>query len=63
MQFMSYEDLPKIRLPNGNDVFISDSTLRDGAQMPGIVINLRDRLRIYEYLHRRVCLSFKFILY
>jgi len=52
MQFMSYEDLPKIRLPNGNDVFISDSTLRDGAQMPGIVINLRDRLRIYEYLHR-----------
>jgi isopropylmalate/homocitrate/citramalate synthase len=48
----SYESLPRLRLPLGQDVFISDSTLRDGAQMPGVVIKAKDRLKIFEYLHR-----------
>jgi isopropylmalate/homocitrate/citramalate synthase len=51
MMDMSYEDLPKLELPHGQEVFVSDSTLRDGAQMPGVVIKVKDRLRIYEYLH------------
>lgn len=50
--YASYEDLPRIRLPLEQEVFISDSTLRDGSQMPGIVIKSRDRLKIYEYLQR-----------
>jgi isopropylmalate/homocitrate/citramalate synthase len=49
---MSYNDLPKLRLPYGQEVFVSDSTLRDGAQMPGIVIPVRHRLKIFDYLHR-----------
>lgn len=36
--YRSYEDLPKIKLPLGQEVFISDSTIRDGSQMPGIVM-------------------------
>jgi isopropylmalate/homocitrate/citramalate synthase len=48
----SYESLPKLRLPLGQNVFISDSTLRDGAQMPGVVMKARDRMKIFEYLHR-----------
>jgi isopropylmalate/homocitrate/citramalate synthase len=48
----SYESLPRLRLPLGQDAFISDSTLRDGAQMPGVVIKAKDRLKIFEYLHR-----------
>lgn len=48
----SYENLPRLRLPLGQNVFISDSTLRDGAQMPGVVIKAKDRLKIFEYLHR-----------
>ena len=50
--YASYEDLPRPRLPLGQDVFVSDSTLRDGAQMPGVVIKVKDRMKIFEYLHR-----------
>ena len=49
---MSYENLPKLRMPLGQEVFVSDSTLRDGAQMPGIVIKVKDRLKIYDYLSK-----------
>ena len=49
--YESYEDLPKIKLPYGNEVFISDSTIRDGSQMPGIVLSRGHKLQIYEYLH------------
>lgn len=51
-EYMSYEDLPQLKLPYGQEVFVSDSTLRDGAQMPGIVIPVKNRLKIFEYLHR-----------
>ena len=51
-EYMSYEDLPKLKLPYGQEVFISDSTLRDGAQMPSIVITIKNRLKIFEYLHK-----------
>ncbi len=50
--YRSYEDLPKIKLPMGQDVFISDSTIRDGSQMPGIVMKKRHKTEIYEYLHK-----------
>jgi citrate (Re)-synthase len=50
--YTSYEDLPKLRLPLSQEVFVSDSTLRDGAQMPGVVMKVKDRLKIFEYLHR-----------
>ncbi|MDW7726268.1 MAG: isopropylmalate synthase [Candidatus Methanoperedens sp.] len=50
--YKSYEDLPKIKLPLGQEVFISDSTIRDGSQMPGIVMKKRHKLQIFEYLHR-----------
>lgn len=50
--FESYDELPKLRLPLDQEVFLSDSTLRDGAQMPGVVIKVKDRLKIFEYLHR-----------
>lgn len=50
--YRSYEELPRLRLPLGQEVFVSDSTLRDGAQMPGVVIKVRDRLRIFQYLQR-----------
>ncbi|MDP3104248.1 MAG: isopropylmalate synthase [Candidatus Methanoperedens sp.] len=50
--YRSYEDLPKIKLPLGQEVFISDSTIRDGSQMPGIVMKKRHKLKIYDYLHR-----------
>jgi isopropylmalate/homocitrate/citramalate synthase len=50
--YRSYEDLPKIKLPLGQDVFISDSTIRDGSQMPGIVMKKRHKTEIYEYLHK-----------
>jgi len=49
---MSYRDLPRIELPLRQELFVSDSTLRDGAQMPGVIIKVRDRLKIFEYLHR-----------
>ncbi|MBU3967460.1 MAG: isopropylmalate synthase [Euryarchaeota archaeon] len=50
--YRSYEDLPRIKLPLGQDIFISDSTIRDGSQMPGIVMKKRHKLKIYDYLHR-----------
>ncbi|MEA1924894.1 MAG: isopropylmalate synthase [Candidatus Altiarchaeota archaeon] len=43
--------MPKIRLPNAGDIKISDSTLRDGAQMTGVVLTRKHKLRIQEYLH------------
>jgi isopropylmalate/homocitrate/citramalate synthase len=50
--YKSYEDLPQIKLPYGQEVSISDSTIRDGAQMPGIVLKSGHKLHIYEYLHQ-----------
>lgn len=50
--YRNYDDLPKIELPYGQEVSISDSTIRDGAQMPGIVIKSRHKVQIYEYLHQ-----------
>jgi len=50
-EYRSYEDLPKIKLPFGQEVFISDSTIRDGGQMPGIVMKKKHKLQIYQYLH------------
>jgi isopropylmalate/homocitrate/citramalate synthase len=50
--YRSYEDLPKIKLPLGQEVFISDSTIRDGSQMPGIVMKKKHKIKIYEFLHK-----------
>lgn len=50
-KYMCYDDLPKIKLPKNQEVSISDSTIRDGAQMAGIVIKHDQKLKIYEYLH------------
>ncbi|NYT00139.1 MAG: isopropylmalate synthase [Methanocellales archaeon] len=49
--YRTYEDMPKIKMPSHHEVKISDSTLRDGAQMPGIVLKKAHKLRIYDYLH------------
>jgi citrate (Re)-synthase len=49
--YRSYAEMPKIELPGDVDVKISDSTLRDGAQMPGIVLKKAQKLRIFELLH------------
>jgi isopropylmalate/homocitrate/citramalate synthase len=50
--YRDYDDLPKIKLPLGQEVFISDSTIRDGSQMPGVVMSKSQKLEIYEYLHK-----------
>jgi isopropylmalate/homocitrate/citramalate synthase len=50
--YRSYEDLPKIKLPLGQEVFISDSTIRDGSQMPGIVMKKKHKIQIFEYLNK-----------
>jgi isopropylmalate/homocitrate/citramalate synthase len=50
--YKNYEDLPKMKLPHGQEVFISDSTIRDGSQMPGIVLSKAHKLQIFEYLHK-----------
>jgi len=50
--YQSYRELPKIALPHKQEVKISDSTMRDGAQMPGIVMTKKHKLHIYEYLHK-----------
>ena len=50
--YKDYEDLPKIKLPLGQEVSISDSTIRDGAQMPGIVMKSQQKFQIYNYLHK-----------
>ncbi|MDY0386638.1 MAG: isopropylmalate synthase [Methanolobus sp.] len=49
--YKDYDDLPKIKLPLGQEVSISDSTIRDGAQMPGIVMKSQQKFQIYKYLH------------
>jgi len=49
--YKTYDDLPKIKLPQEQEVFISDSTIRDGSQMPGIIMNKGHKLKIYEFLH------------
>ncbi len=49
--YRTYEDMPKIKLPLDQEIKVSDSTLRDGAQMPGIVLKKSHKLRIYDYLH------------
>ncbi|RLG25875.1 isopropylmalate synthase [Methanosarcinales archaeon] len=51
-EYRSYDDLPRIKLPLDQEVFISDSTIRDGSQMAGVVLKKRHKLTIYEYLHR-----------
>lgn len=50
--YESYEELPKIKLPNASEIKLSDSTLRDGVQMPGVFLKREHNLKIYEYLHR-----------
>lgn len=50
--YRTYEDMPKVKLPHGQEVYISDSTIRDGAQMPGIVLTRKAKLQVYEYLHK-----------
>ena len=50
--YKDYDDLPKIKLPKGQELFISDSTIRDGSQMPGIVMSKKQKLQIFEYLHQ-----------
>ncbi|MDD1725746.1 MAG: hypothetical protein LUQ34_02560, partial [Euryarchaeota archaeon] len=46
--YRSYAEMPKIELPGDVEVKISDSTLRDGSQMPGIVLKKAQKLRIFE---------------
>lgn len=48
--YLSYDELPKMKLPY--EVFLSDSTIRDGAQMPGIVMKKSHKVQIFEYLHK-----------
>ncbi len=50
--YKNYDDLPKIKFPHGQDVFISDSTIRDGSQMPGVVMSKNHKVQIFEYLHQ-----------
>jgi isopropylmalate/homocitrate/citramalate synthase len=50
--YKNYDDLPKIKFPRGQDIFISDSTIRDGSQMPGVVMSKTHKLQIFEYLHQ-----------
>ena len=51
--YKKYEEMPKIKFPNGNeDINISDSTIRDGSQMAGIVMKKRHKLKIFEYLNK-----------
>ena len=50
--FRSYEEMPRIRLKGQEGFKISDSTIRDGSQMPGVVLTKKHRLDIHEYLHQ-----------
>ncbi len=47
----TYDEMPKIKLPNAKEIKISDTTIRDGCQMPGIAMKKSHKLRIFEYLH------------
>ena len=49
--FRRYEDMPRIKLPDGHEIFVSDSTIREGAQMPGIVMKKEHKVKIFEFLH------------
>jgi len=51
VMYRTYDEMPKIKLPHDMEVKISDSTIRDGAQMPGIVLKKEHKLQIYEFLH------------
>jgi isopropylmalate/homocitrate/citramalate synthase len=42
--------IPKIKKPENFNAKISDSTLRDGSQMPGVVIKLPQSIKVFEYL-------------
>jgi len=46
----NYGQMPKLLL--GQEIHLSDSTLRDGAQMPGIAMTKKQQLGIFDYLHR-----------
>ncbi len=48
----SYEEMPKIKLPSGIEPKISDTTIRDGSQMPGLVMSRKQKITIFEYLHK-----------
>jgi len=48
----SFEDMPKISLPLGQEIKVSDSTIRDGSQMPGIVMTREHKIEIFEYLNK-----------
>lgn len=50
--YESYEDMPKLKKLSQDNIFISDSTIRDGSQMPGIVMTREFKIKCYEYLHR-----------
>ncbi|MBN2014885.1 MAG: isopropylmalate synthase [Candidatus Altiarchaeota archaeon] len=50
--FRSYDDMPKVELPLKQEIRISDSTIRDGAQMPGVIMTKKTKLQVYEYLHK-----------
>ena len=53
MMYRTYEEMPKIKFPFGNDnIKISDSTIRDGSQMAGVVMKKGHKLQIFEYLHK-----------
>lgn len=50
--FTKFEEMPKIKLPYGvADPKLSDSTMRDGAQMAGVVMKKAHKLQIFEFLH------------
>ncbi len=51
--YLDYDDLPKVKMLKTKDpVMISDSTIRDGSQMPGFVMTKKNKLDIYELLHK-----------
>ncbi len=45
----SYEEIPKMELPS--TLTVTDCTVRDGAQMPGVVMGFEHKVKIYEFLH------------
>lgn len=48
----SYGKIPKLKRPKNFDAKVSDSTLRDGSQMPGVVMKASQEVKIFEYLSR-----------
>ena len=51
--YLDYDEMPKVKLPSGKKpVMISDSTIRDGSQMPGFVMTRKNKLDIFEFLHK-----------